>query len=111
MALIHDFVHQSAVKDHLVAGDFNTTPDSADYRFFISGTGKSAFVDPIKTYTPFSHPAQQPFWRIDHILPNRAMMNKWMVGSSRVFAPFSPDSMRRVSDHLPVIAQFKTKVR
>jgi endonuclease/exonuclease/phosphatase family metal-dependent hydrolase len=100
-------------QNHVVVGDLNCTPDSYEFRYLLAGDSVSngpLFVDPLADTGVFSHPADSVFWRIDHILPNKQMKPELLSDSPfGPFTPFSPDSMRAISDHLPMRAFFLAK--
>ena len=90
----------------LVVGDLNCTPSSTEFQTLIDGGSPVTFTDPLPA-DMFSHPADSVFWRIDHVLPNENMLPELVSGSAKVEYFFSPDSMRKISDHLPLVAEFK----
>lgn len=106
MELLFDFLSDSRLENQLLAGDFNTVPDSVDFEFMLNGDTQNRFTDLFGGPRPFSHPADSVFWRLDHILPNAEMLPEFVSGSAEIFTPFSPDSMNAASDHLPVLAKF-----
>lgn len=86
----------------LTVGDFNSTPDSDEFKAFLgAGTGVE-FIDPLAGTGVFSHPADSAFWRIDHILPNKNMSTEIVDDTVIVNYFFSPDSMEMAADHLPM---------
>lgn len=94
----------------LIVGDLNCTPDSPEFQELLANEGSSLqFMDPLAGSGVFSHPADSVFWRIDHILPDVAMLPELVNGSVQPFTPFSPDSMAAIADHLPMVAKFVLK--
>lgn len=89
-------------KNILTVGDFNSTPDSREFRHFLGDGSDVEFIDPLAGTGIYSHPADSAFWRIDHILPNTNISNEVVSGSIMVNYYFSPDSMATVADHLPM---------
>lgn len=89
----------------LVVGDFNSTPDSPEFEFFLGRDTDLTFIDPLAGTGIFSHPADSAFWRIDHIIPNASMADEIVPGSVQIFTPFSPDSMAFIADHLPMMVK------
>jgi len=92
-------------KNLLVVGDFNSTPDSPEFEYFLGKQTDLRFVDPLAGTGVFSHPADSVFWRIDHIIPDTSMEPEIVDGSVTVFTPFSPDSMAFIADHLPMMVK------
>lgn len=92
-------------KNLLVVGDFNSTPDSPEFGYFLGKETDLQFVDPLEGTGIFSHPADSVFWRIDHIIPDTSMEPEIIEGSVTVFTPFSPDSMAFIADHLPMMVK------
>ena len=89
----------------LTVGDFNSTPDSDEFKAFLGAGSKVEFLDPLAGTDVFSHPADSAFWRIDHILPNTQMADEIVDDTVLVNYFFSPDSMNTVADHLPMSVQ------
>ena len=104
MELIIKETERLGYSNKLITGDFNTVPDSSDFEYL----KQMGFYDLFGGPTPFSHPADSVFWRLDHIMPNGDMKNEYLSNSVKVFTPFSPDSMNAISDHLPILASFYT---
>ncbi len=95
-------------RNFLIAGDFNSTPDSDEFAALL-GTGTDLeFVDPLAGTGVFSHPADSVFWRIDHIIPSSSMLPEIEGDTVQVLYPFSPDSMRMIADHLPMYVEIVT---
>lgn len=95
----------------LVAGDFNTTPDSDEFRLLLNAEGPIALVDPLAGTDVRTHPAEAPTRRIDHILVNPNMLPELVPGSVRVATPLPIEQMAQTSDHLPVVATFVARDR
>lgn len=86
----------------LTVGDFNSTPDSDEFKAFLGAGSEVEFIDPLAGTDVFSHPADSAFWRIDHILPNTNMSAEIVDDTMLVNYFFSPDSMEMAADHLPM---------
>ncbi|MEQ8524888.1 endonuclease/exonuclease/phosphatase family protein [Gracilimonas sp.] len=86
----------------LTVGDFNSTPDSDEFKAFLGAGTEVEFIDPLAGTDVFSHPADSAFWRIDHILPNRNMHAEIVNDTVIVNYFFSLDSMEMAADHLPM---------
>ena len=86
----------------LTVGDFNSTPDSDEFKAFLGAGTDVEFMDPLAGTNVFSHPADSAFWRIDHILPNTNMSSEIISDTVLVNYFFSPDSMEVAADHLPM---------
>jgi endonuclease/exonuclease/phosphatase family metal-dependent hydrolase len=94
----------------MVLGDFNCTPESDEFGLLMSGKKNQRLIDPIADPMVFSHPADNPRWRIDHILVNKEMEKLLVPGSVKVLGDlFEKESMRKASDHLPLIAEISIK--
>lgn len=112
IAQFNRFLALNEQQNLLVVGDFNCTPESAEFQYLLSGeassssTVKASFIDPLAGTGVFSHPADSAFWRIDHILPDRNMLPEMVGGSVKPFTVFSPDEMKAIADHLPMISKF-----
>ncbi len=93
-------------KNMVLVGDLNATPTSEELRILIGNEKlKNAFIDPIDTAIN-SHPADAPRWRLDYMLVNKNMSTELIENSVKVANFFSADSMRIISDHLPVTGSF-----
>ncbi|WP_158278578.1 endonuclease/exonuclease/phosphatase family protein [Rhodohalobacter mucosus] len=92
----------------LLAGDLNIIPGDPEFDLILGENTDVRFVDPFQGVNAFTIPADNPTRQLDHILPNDKMMRDYIPGSGRVAYPFSPDSMRAISDHLPVLMKFNT---
>lgn len=92
----------------LLAGDLNTIPGDTEFDLILGKNSDLRFFDPFDNISSFTHPADDPVRQLDHILPNETMMDDLIPGSAEVAYPLDPQSMRRISDHLPVMMKFKT---
>ena len=96
-------------KNMVIAGDHNATPDSEEIAQLTKGKAlKNRFVDTIDP-SVLSHPANKPRRRLDYILINENMKPEVLDGGAQVVHFFAPDTMRMISDHLPVVARFLKK--
>lgn len=96
-------------KNMMLAGDHNATPDSEEMALLTQGkTLENPFVDTIDPKV-FTHPSDSPSRRLDYMLVNENMLHELLDGGAKVVHYFSPDTMRMVSDHLPVLARFSKK--
>lgn len=89
----------------LLCGDFNLTPESPEMAR-LKGPEAPQYLDLLEGKPVFSHPADTPARRIDHILMNKAMEKSVVPGSVKPFVPKPGAEMRGLSDHLPMRAQF-----
>jgi len=92
----------------LVTGDLNMMPGDREFLQLLGAETNLTFIDPLADVEAYTHTADDPQRQLDHILPNEAMMQDMVPGSAEVAMPFDPDTMRFISDHLPVIAKFVT---
>jgi len=101
------FYSENPQKNMLIVGDFNCTPDSKEFQYLLDGNSPVKFIDNL-TENIFSHPADNPKWRIDHILPNEAMQRELLNSSMEVKYFFDKQTQRKLADHLPLVAKFST---
>jgi endonuclease/exonuclease/phosphatase family metal-dependent hydrolase len=92
----------------LLAGDLNIIPGDPEFNLILGENTDVQFTDPLANVSSYTHPADDPERQLDHILPNVNMMKDLIPGSGTVAMPFSADSMRIISDHLPVLMKFDT---
>ncbi|RED93217.1 endonuclease/exonuclease/phosphatase family protein [Marinoscillum furvescens] len=93
----------------IMAGDLNATPDSEELSLLQTNKQLIApFTDPIDTAV-YSHPADEPRRRLDYLLVNENMLPEMQPESVQVTHFFSADTMRMISDHLPVMGVFQRK--
>lgn len=92
--LLKDFIQKSPYPV-VLAGDFNSVPNSYEY-YTISSVLKDAFVESGKGFSTSFHDYKFPI-RIDYIFSSESIKAK----SYRV------DRSKKLSDHYPVIAEFK----
>jgi len=102
------FLKENPDKNILAVGDFNATPDSKELQFMLDGNSHVKFVDNLPENI-YSHPAHQPKWRIDHILPNINMQPELVKNSMEVRYYFDKETQDSLADHLPLVAKFVTK--
>jgi endonuclease/exonuclease/phosphatase family metal-dependent hydrolase len=103
------YLAENNQKNMLLAGDHNATPESEEIGMLTkANTLKNRFVDTIDPKV-FSHPSNKPGRRLDYILVNENMNKEILDGGAKVVQFFSPDTMKVISDHLPVVARFLKK--
>jgi endonuclease/exonuclease/phosphatase family metal-dependent hydrolase len=94
----------------LAVGDLNSTPGGVVLRRLLAESlGVPLFVDVLEDANIPTHSSLQPSRRIDYILPNPAMAADWVEGSMKVFSPLEAEKMGIISDHLPVVADFRNR--
>ena len=93
----------------LLTGDLNIISGDPEYEYVLSDEHSAQFVDPLGDVDSFTHPADAPARQLDYILPNAAMAEDMVPGSKQILMPYDPETMRQISDHLPVIVRFKTR--
>ena len=94
----------------MMVGDFNCTPDSEEFQTLLVGKKGHQFIDPLANSGVFSHPSDNPRWRIDHIIFNKNMMEDVEKGSTTVFSDLlSKEEMMKLSDHLPMFTRIKVQ--
>lgn len=102
------FLKENSERNILIVGDFNATPDSNEIQFLLDDSSPARFVDNL-TNSIFSHPADAPKWRIDHMLPNTNMQYELIENSMQVNYYFDKETQRKLADHLPLVAEFVTR--
>ncbi len=96
-------------KNMMVAGDLNAIPGSEELALLMNNPKLiNPFTDPVDTAV-YSHPANSPGRRLDYMLVNRNMYREAQPGTIKVDTFFSPDTMRIISDHLPLTGSFTKK--
>ena len=94
----------------MMAGDFNAYPNSAELQLLTRPEEANHLIDPMDS-TVLTHPSDEPKRRLDYMLVNSNMAKEMVPHSVNVKYFFSPDSMRIISDHLPVMGEFYRKDR
>ena len=90
----------------MIAGDLNATPDSEEIAMLLDDRELiNSFIDPLEL-SILTHPSDSPSRRLDYILVNDNMHAEMINNSVQVQSFFSSDTMRIISDHLPVVAVF-----
>ncbi|HET8861236.1 endonuclease/exonuclease/phosphatase family protein [Marivirga sp.] len=89
----------------VVAGDLNSYPDSQEIQSFKEKVEGISFIDPLPAEV-MTHTADDPKRRLDYLLVNDNMAPELIKGSVKVPTLLTIKEMRKVSDHLPVIADF-----
>lgn len=102
----NNILKQYPEKNIIVAGDLNAIPNSEEIALLIKNPKLfNVFEDRIDTAI-LSHPENEPTRRLDYILMNRNMGREALQRGVKVENFFMPDTMRTISDHLPVTATF-----
>lgn len=102
------FLKENKNRNMLIVGDFNATPDSEEFQFMLDGGSPVQFIDNLPD-SVFTHPADNPRWRIDHILPNKNMQPELVPNSLQVKYFFDAETQNKLADHLPMVAKFLVK--
>lgn len=103
------FLKENKNTNLLFVGDFNATPESSEFKLLLNGDKKIQLIDPLANTGIFSHPAEKPSWRIDHILPNKNMMKYLAPNGVKVAEGLDMKTLQEISDHLPVVGKFLIK--
>jgi endonuclease/exonuclease/phosphatase family metal-dependent hydrolase len=106
-AWVHDFLRTAPDKDLVVAGDFNDTLGSPALETFAEKSGCRPLTAEIRR--EYSNRKYRVL--LDHIFVSPDVA-KSRLGSVRVVHLewfFSPAELEKISDHDPVIADFKTQ--
>ncbi|MFU8813510.1 MAG: endonuclease/exonuclease/phosphatase family protein [Balneolaceae bacterium] len=93
----------------LVAGDLNTLPGDREFNALLGGETGLRFVDPLAGAPSYTHTSNNPTRQLDHLIPNDRMAADMVPGSAHIPMPFDAETMRLISDHLPVVADFVTR--
>ncbi len=109
-ARLNRVIRERPLANVLVAGDLNSTPESPEIGFLLHGDGIQ-FVDPLEGSDVKTMSSRNPRRRIDYLLPNTQMATELVHGSMTVPTPLDPEKMVEVSDHLPVVAEFRAQDR
>ena len=97
----------------LIAGDLNALPEGPSFEALLNANGARGpvrFSDPLAGTAAFSHPADAPARRIDHVLASEGIRAEVIPGSARVAMPVEPNP-ERLSDHLPVVLDLVARDR
>lgn len=98
-------------KNMVLVGDLNAIPNSEELSILIDNNKlKNNFIDPIDTAIN-SHPANAPRWRLDYMLVNENMYPEMINNTVKVDDFYPADSMRIISDHLPITGSFLRRDR
>lgn len=104
-------LNENPDKNMVIVGDFNAIPTSEEIGLLIDNKKlKTSFIDPIDPAVN-SHPANALRWRLDYMLVNENMYSEMISNSVKVDRFFPADTMRIISDHLPVTGSFLKKDR
>jgi len=99
------FLKEDKKANLVVVGDLNCTPGSEELELLLSGGKKTGFTDPLEP-TVFTHASEDPKRRLDYILFNTHAAREYVSGSAKVAPGMSNGEWEKISDHLPVIADF-----
>lgn len=103
---LEEIQEASSKANFMIAGDFNALIGSEEMSLLLKDSLLSdAFIDPIDTAIK-SHPADDPRRRLDYMLINPNMNKELVENGMEICYFFSKDSMRIISDHLPVVGTF-----
>lgn len=94
----------------LIAGDLNFQSDADEMDLLLGQGTNTTFVDPHPDpQSIITHPADEPTRQLDHIIPNDAMYEDLVPDSVKIPELFDSETMRLISDHLPVKAKVVVK--
>ncbi len=102
--------HLNPSANLMMAGDFNAYPNSPELRRLTDKGHVTPLIDPLDSAV-MSHPADEPQRRLDYLLVNPNMEKEMLANAVQVVNFFSADSMRMISDHLPVMGEFYRRER
>lgn len=104
-------LNENPDKNMVIVGDFNAIPTSDEIALLIDNKKlKNNFIDPIDPSIN-SHPANALRWRLDYMLVNKNMEPEIIKNTVKVDSFFPADTMRIISDHLPLTGSFLRKDR
>ena len=92
----------------IILGDLNCTPESDEFVLLTSKYRNLKFLNIWATDTK-THPTPEPQRQLDYIIINKQMNKNYIKKSAKVAQVFSMKKMKKVSDHLPVVAVFTLK--
>lgn len=104
------FYRENPEANLMVAGDFNSYPDSREVKAFLEGVENTPFYDLLPADV-MTHTSDDPKRRLDYMLLNENMRPELVEGSLVVPMFLPAEQMRKVSDHLPVMADFISEDR
>ena len=102
------FLKEDKRANLVMMGDFNAYPDSKEMKAVFEGKKGNRFIDPLPT-TVLSHPSSELARRLDYMLPNTNMNRELVSGSMKIDYLLSKEDMVKLSDHMPVYAEFVMK--
>ena len=102
------FIKEDKKANLVMMGDFNSLPESKEMQVLLKGKRGLRFIDPLSSDVN-SHPSREPNRRLDYIVPNTNMYKELVIGSAKVEFILDKKEMIKLSDHLPLIAEFFTK--
>ena len=108
LAQCRRFQREKRRSHQIILGDFNCLPDSREFALLTSKYRNLQFENIWATGTK-THPADAPSRQLDYIIVNKQMQKKLIDNSAKVATILSPEKMREISDHLPVMADFVLK--
>jgi endonuclease/exonuclease/phosphatase family metal-dependent hydrolase len=97
----------------VLAGDLNSVPGSPSFAALLNADGVLGPVplaDPLPDDGAFTHPADDPVRRLDHLLVSPGLRPEIVPGSVRVLRPLGGEG-RALSDHLPVVLDLLARDR
>ncbi|MEL6616362.1 MAG: endonuclease/exonuclease/phosphatase family protein, partial [Bacteroidota bacterium] len=110
-ALLHAWLGQKASGANVIlAGDLNAVPGSGSFAALLNADGALGAIrlmDPLAETGAFTHPADDPARRLDHVLVSAGAAPEAL--GARVVAPI--EDARRLSDHLPVMLDLVARDR
>lgn len=81
-------------------------PSEAELGVLTEGSGSLDFANLLGPRGIPTHPSDDPVRQLDYLLVNPHMERRLVPGSAGAGAPFSVETLRLMSDHLPVMADF-----
>ncbi|MEM1054457.1 MAG: endonuclease/exonuclease/phosphatase family protein [Bacteroidota bacterium] len=94
----------------LLAGDLNAIPGTPSFAALLNADGTLGPVrlgDPLEGTGRFTHPAEAPQRRLDHVLPSEGVRPEVI----QVDVPLLLRAPERLSDHLPVVLDLLARER
>lgn len=103
-----DLYSQNKKANVIFTGDLNSYPGSEEMKSILEGVSGIEFIDPLPENV-FTHATDDLQRRLDYIIINENMLPELVNGSTRVPMLLDREKMEKVSDHLPVVADFVAK--
>lgn len=87
----------------LLAGDLNSFRDGPELEALLNYSDPAVkLTDPLNPAVN-THPSDNPSRRLDYLLYNQNLAEEVIPNSAQVFQAYEAETMRKISDHLPIM--------